>query len=511
MIQYQTFELSFQGEEPKDSQTLADVKAEFRCGDSVKKVSGFYAGNGKYVVRYLPEKTGMVQWSVTGLVQGEGEEVCEPCKDGIHHGLVKADGTALVYEDGTPCRPFGTTVYAMMHQPKELIDQTIQTLLESPFDKVRTCMFPKHYVFNENEPEQFAFERREDGSFDFDRPCFSFWDDFEKMIHTLGEHGMEVDLILFHPYDHWGFSKMKHEEYVSYLTYLLARFAAFPNVWWSLGNEYDSMEAFTKEDWHFIDNMIYENDVYGHMLSCHHMLEMYDFSRKQVTHCSIQGDVTQVEKLMEKYHKPVLLDEFGYEGNIFCHWGHLSAFELVDRFWHCCVMGGYGTHGETFMNDTDTLWWGKGGKLVGESPARIGFLKEIIKELPGALEPVPYHIVTMEKLEGMRKGLYEEEQTDFTRAVLKLPKEEAERMVENLTRDIRIFTGHCGTEAYLSYYGRHCTALGTLELPENGSYRVEILDVWEMTRTTLCTGAKGTFEFKLPGKEGMAVLATLEK
>ncbi len=511
MIQYQTFELNFEGPEPKGSQTEVDVQAEFQCGDFVKEVSGFYAGKGRYIVRYLPQHTGLVTWKVTGLVEGEGQEVCEPCTDGIHHGLVKPKGTALSYEDGTPCRPFGTTVYAMMHQPKELIEQTIQTLLDSPFDKIRTCMFPKHYIFNENEPDLFAFERKADGSFDFHRPCFAFWDAFENTIRTLGDHGIEVDLILFHPYDHWGFSKMKREEYVLYLNYLLARFAAFPNVWWSLANEYDCMENFTKEDWHFIDTMIHKKDVYGHMLSCHHMLEMYDFSRETVTHCSIQGDVIQVEELMEKYHKPVLLDEFGYEGNIFCHWGHLSGFELVNRFWHCCVMGGYGTHGETFMNDTDTLWWGKGGQLVGKAPKRIGFLKGIIRELPGALEPSAFDFVTKEKLEGMRQGLYEDEQTDFTRAVLKLPKEQAERILENITKDVRIFTGHCGTEAYLSYYGRHCTAVGTLELPETGSYKVEVLDVWEMTRTTICTGVKGTIEIHLPGKEGIAVLATLEK
>ncbi|MDO4275027.1 MAG: DUF4038 domain-containing protein [Eubacteriales bacterium] len=511
MVQYQMFELSFWGQSPQGSQSVIDLAATFRCGDSVKTVSGFYAGNGKYIVRYLPQETGTVQWKIRGLFTAEGEEECIPCSDKVHHGVVRPCGTALAYEDGTSCRPFGTTVYAMMHQSKELIEQTIQSILDSPFDKLRTCVFPKHYIFNENEPQFFAFEKSGDGTFDFHRPCFAFWDAFEEMLEKLGSHGVEVDLILFHPYDHWGFAQMTREEYLPYLTYLLARFAAYSNVWWSLANEYDCMTAFTKDDWEFIDSFINRNDVYGHMLSCHHMLEMYDFDRPQVTHCSIQGDVTSVEALMKRYHKPVLVDEFGYEGNIFCHWGDLSGFELVNRFWLCCVMGGYGTHGETFMNHTDTLWWGKGGCLVGESPQRIGFLKKIIHELPGALEPVPFDFVTKEKLEGMRSGSYQDEQTDFTRAVLKLPKAEAERMLENICRDVRIFTGHCGTDAYLAYYGRHCTAVGTLELQSTGSYRVEIIDVWEMTRETILTGVNGTVELKLPGKEGIAVLAVREE
>lgn len=506
MFQYQKFELSFHGEEPEGSWSVIDLQAVFTCGGVTRKVSGFYGGNGEYVIRYLPQETGLVQWTVTGLFNAYGQEECVPCEDGIHHGLVKPSGTALKYEDGTMCRPFGTTVYAMMHQSRKLIAQTIGTIKNSPFDKVRTCMFPKHYIFNENEPERFAFEIKEEG-FNFHRPCFAFWDAFEDMLQTLGDSGVEVDLILFHPYDCWGFSRMTKDEYLPYLHYLLARFTAYSNVWWSMANEYDCMDAFKKEDWECIEQFIHEQDVYGHMLSCHHMLENYDFSSKNITHCSIQGDVTQVEKYMERYQKPILMDEFGYEGNIFCHWGHLSAFELVHRFWTCCVLGGYGTHGETFMDDKDILWWGKGGTLKGETPEKIAFLKKIIRELPGALEPVSAAFISVEKFEDMRKGLYQEEQTDFTRALLSRTPEEAACIIEQITRDTRIYTGHCGEEAYLAYYGRHCTAAGELELPEKGAYRIEVIDIWEMTRKTILTGAHGKVKFALPGKEGVAVLA----
>lgn len=241
------------------------------------------------------------------------------CRDGIHHGLVKPDGTALKFEDGTPCRPFGTTVYAMMHQPDEVIAQTIETMIESPFDKIRTCMFPKHYIFNQNEPDMFAFEKKAEGGFDFHRPCFKFWNAFEEMIRVFEKNQIQVDLIVFHPYDHWGFSEMKREEYLTYLEYLVARFAAFSNIWWSLANEYDCMAALKKEDWDCIDTYFAENDVYGHMLSCHNMIDYYDFSKDHITHCSIQGDATTVEKFKKKYNKPVLIDECGYEGNIVCH------------------------------------------------------------------------------------------------------------------------------------------------------------------------------------------------
>lgn len=36
-------------------------------------------------------------------------------------------------------------------------------------------------------------------------------------------------------------------------------------------------------------------------------------------------------------------------------------------------------------------------------------------------------------------------------------------------------------------------------------------DIWEMTRTTLLEHASGDVEVKLPGKEGIALLATAEE
>ena len=101
----------------------------------------------------------------------------------------------------------------------------------------------------------------------------------------------------------------------------------------------------------------------------------------------------------------------------------------------------------------------------------------------------------------MRRGLHKDQQTDFTRALMEMPDEEAARMIESITRDTRIYTGHYKEEAYLAYYGRHCTAVGDLTLPDNGSYRVEVIDVWDMTRKTILTNVNGKVEFSLPGKD----------
>ena len=511
MKQYEIFRLSYDAMEPEEnsSKSVVNLSAEFCCNGVCQKVDGFYAGNGKYEIRFLPRKPGMVTWKVTGIVHEEGGEECIP-SDGSRHGLIKTEGTALKYEDGTDFYSLGTTVYAMLHQPAALIEETKKTLKASPFNKVRTCVFPKHYLFNNNEPELFAFERTPEGKFDFNSPCFEFWDRLDDCITELGDARTEIDLIVFHPYDCWGFSKMTKAEYMPYLHYLTARLSAHPNIWWSLANEYDAMKSFTRDDWNLIGETLHQKDAYGHMLSCHYMLEPFDYGKDYVTHCSVQGDVTGVENLINEFNKPVLMDEFGYEGNIHCHWGHLSGFEMVHRFWTCCVMGGYGTHGETFLEENDTLWWAKGGRLRGDSPARLAFLKEIMEELPGHLTPVSFSTVDVDKLRRCRLNPTSEEAqalNDFEIALVKLSEDKMEQWIKNMNKDVRIYTGHIEDKAYLSYYGRHCTAQAELELSEDKEYRVEIIDVWNMTREVVSETARGKFKLTLPGKEGTAVLA----
>ena len=51
--------------------------------------------------------------------------------------------------------------------------------------------------------------------------------------------GIQADVILFHPYDRWGYSKMGKEMNERYVRYMIARISAYRNVWWSLANEWD--------------------------------------------------------------------------------------------------------------------------------------------------------------------------------------------------------------------------------------------------------------------------------
>ncbi|MBE5889336.1 MAG: DUF4038 domain-containing protein [Lachnospiraceae bacterium] len=535
MRQYETFELSFDGATLNDQWASVDVTAVFTDQSGSKTVKGFYAGDGVYKVRYMPETVGEVSWKVSGVVSGEGKEICEPAAED-RHGIVRANGVHLMNADGSWFFSFGTTVYGLAHQDKEITEQTFDTLSKNPFNKVRMCVFPKHYDYNVNDPEYFPFEVNAGMTYTYDRgntfndspflsekakywnvnqPCFAFWDAFEEKIKRLDDMGIQVDLILFHPYDRWGFSYLSAEQNRIYLEYLISRLAAFPNIWWSLANEYDICADKSQEDWYQIEECVAANDPYHHLLSNHNCFDIWDFSRENITHCSLQKrTMTLVPEMMEKYHKPVLYDECVYEGNVKQTWGSLNGEEMTNRFWKVTVHGGYCTHGEVYLDmdmeniDDAVLWWAKGGKLIGTSPARIAYLRNLMEEIGQPLVPYegPMAFVFKPDLPKEVEDNLPDSLKSMRRSIKRMDKVDLVRHHDQET----FFAGHAGEDTYLFYYGTDCCARVDINLPKDHTYKIEVIDAWNMTRETFTTGASGDLEVKLTGRPYMAVLATRE-
>ena len=119
MKQYDLFELIWKAQAPENSDVKADLQADFLYEDGeIVKVKGFYAGAETYKVRFLPVKTGKIMWKISGIINEEGTEFCEPNENGT--GLVKAVGTHFEYQNGKRFASFGTTIYALAHQEKDL-------------------------------------------------------------------------------------------------------------------------------------------------------------------------------------------------------------------------------------------------------------------------------------------------------------------------------------------------------------------------------------------------------
>lgn len=463
--QWGVFEVSFSG--PAEGNPFADVELTgvFTQGDQTIAAAGFYDGEGTYRIRFSPPAQG--EWTyVTRSNRPElsGKtgtlKVVPPSKG--NHGPVRAAHTFhFAYADGTPYRPIGTTCYAWIHQPMELQEQTLRTLSQSPFNKIRFCVFPKWYAYNRSEPLLYPFEGTPPASWDFTRFNPAFFRHLEKRVEQLCRMGIEADLILFHPYDggHWGFDRMPKEADDRYLRYVVARLGAFRNVWWSMANEFDFMKEKTPEDWDRFFQIVQASDPYSHLRSIHNGAILYNHTKEWVTHASIQNgsaveDSGRAVLYRDVYNKPIVFDEVKYEGNLPQRWGNLSAEEMVHRFWEGTIAGTYVGHGETYLEPNDVIWWAKGGVLRGQSPARIAFLRKILEEgPPEGLEPI-------------------DKWQDWP------------------------FAGKRG-EYYLGYFGREVLTEWPFELYRAGladgmKFTVEVIDTWNMTITPV----DGVFEVK---------------
>ncbi len=131
---------------------------------------------------------------------------------------------------------------------------------------------------------------------------------------------------------------MTSDENRRYLRYLLARLAAFRNVWWSMANEYDFMlKRIPLEQWDRTLPEPWQDAI--HIGTCAQSTRAhfdYDHTKPWVTHASVQkwdrtrGRASGAQQYQKAGGRTMNAE---YEGNIRRAWGNISAQELVNRFW----------------------------------------------------------------------------------------------------------------------------------------------------------------------------------
>ena len=489
------FEIAVEGRDDGNPFMDYPVRATFTGANEQLTVDGFYDGDGVYRVRFMPSFEGEYAYRITSdafeAVEGQFLAVAAGPDN---HGPVRVANTYhFAYEDGTPYYPVGTTCYVWELQDEAVQRRTMEELKKGYFNKIRFCIFPKHYDYNLHEPVSYPYERghREgldeeavakyarifppvahpDMEFNFLRPNPAHFRHIDDCVAQLRDMGVEADIIVMHPYDRWGFSKMTKQADDLYWNYVVARYAAYRNVWWSLANEYDLMPQKQLADWERYADIVCRKDPYRHLRSIHNCIPFYDYTRPWITHCCMQRQdlyrhVEYTDEYRVRYGKPVVWDEIAYEGNINHGWGNISGQELTRRFWEAALRGGYAGHGETFMSEENVLWWSHGGALHGESPERIRFLHRILSETPGL---------------GLKRG---EGSFDETVGV----------------PDSVFADG--GYEIH--YYGFGRPSFRDFHGADGAKYRVQVIDTWGMTVEDVGVFG-GDFRIPLPGREYMAI------
>ncbi len=485
------FEACFKGTQKGNPYTEVHVKGIFIHDTDYVEVEGFYDGEGIYKLRFMPTSLGCWTYTIRSndlaLDGQKGELECIEPSEGNHGPVLVKNKFNFAYADGSRHFSVGTTCYAWIYQDENIIEKTFETLKKNAFNKIRMCVFPKHYDYNRREPKLLPYLKDENGKFDYTKYNTEFFAHFDNIIERLCSMGIEADIILFHPYDRWGFMRMGRESDERYLKYMIARYAAYRNIWWSMANEYDlftqemelpedddlglyQVAAVDKEitDWDRLFHVIQSHDPYEHLRSIHNWKTFYDYGKPWITHCSVQRLDTFrtaecVTEWRELYQKPIVYDECAYEGNIDWGWGNISGQEMTRRFWEGVLRGGHMGHGETYMHPENILWWSHGGELHGTSPERIKFLKQILEETPN------------------------------------------EKDLEPFNEGFDVTVGGVKDEYYIHYFGFYRPSWRKFRMKKGINYRVEIIDTWDMTITEVDGVFNGTFNINLPGKEYIAV------
>ena len=482
------YEIELKGPAEGNPFTEVRVGAVFTNGTVTQEVPGFYDGEGIYRIRFMPSAVGewhyetkSNRWPLTGKI---GSFTVTPATKGNHGPVRVAHTYHFAYADGTPFKQIGTTIYNWTDTPEEMQAQTLKTLAAAPFNKVRMLLTPQPNSYQHKfAPPRWPFAGTPPHDWDFTRPNPEYFRHYEQRIGQLRDLGIEADVILFNPYGKFGFETTTAAQEELFVRYVVARFGAYRNVWWSLSNEYDFLRTKTEADWSRIGALVQACDPYNHLRSIHNGTLLYDNNQPWVTHASIQNGAAveepgRAEMYRDVWRKPVVYDEVKYEGQSPYRWGNLSAEEMVHRFWCGTVAGTYVGHGDYFLRNEDT-WTSFGGELRGQSAPRLAFLRQVLEDgPPQGLDPIDKW---QDPNTGGVPGVY-----------------------------------------YLTYFGRAQPTEWEFRLYKNGvedgqHYKVEVLDTWNMTVTPVdgefvtrkadgysYVDAQGR-KLKLPGKPGIAV------
>ncbi len=235
-----------------------------------------------------------------------------------------------------------------------------------------------------------------------------------------------------------------------------------------MANKYDLLTTKRREDWDRLANVVRSNDHVGHPLSIHNWVQLFDYSADWATHCSIQrGDHAigeQIARWRRQWGKSVIVDDFGYEGDIDQGWRNSTSEEFVRKFLAGTLRGGHLTHGETYFAEDDVLWWSKGGVLRGDSPERLAFLRRVIEESPtGRINPI--------------------------------------------SSDWNFSWGGVAGRYIPIYLGGARPLYRAVRLPDGMTAKIEVPDAWNMTINELPGEYSGEVRIDLPARPYMAIRA----
>ena len=393
---YDFVEVTANVERPDAPNPFTDVtlRGTFgRAGGSERQeVAGFCdsADGSVFRIRFMPSSPGDYSYSLT-YRQG-GFETTQAggfrAADGHRRGPVRVDPKYpwhFIWE-GTGEHYFfnGTTAYFLLGWNDErIIQYSVERLHRLKVNRLRvTIAGRENTLFGEpvmnggnftTYPTPWPAQQADDmyhPGFDYTRFNLEYWRKFEHALRFARDRDMIISLVLdmndnkVHP------PAASEDEY-RFIRYAIARFGAFSNITWDLG---DDLERYRSDEWtHETGTLIKKWDPYKHLATSHPVenvhqdrtSDWFDFTSFQEWSRNQHAYILKQRQAQEKTGRiiPQTNEEYGYEDH-YPMWapglGSESAEVLRRTAWDIYMAGGYQTAGESARRGTN-IWPDTGG------------------------------------------------------------------------------------------------------------------------------------------------------
>lgn len=347
-----------------------------------------------YRIRFMPSSEGDYRYNVT-YRQGAFQK---QYSGGFHavnahrKGPIRVDPQNrwhFIWE-GTGEHYFfaGTTAYWLTGWKDErIIRGSLDRLHRLKVNRIRVTVAGRSNLFfgepvmtgnnYSNLPTPWIAERPNDFThpgFDYTRFYLPLWQKFERMLSHARDEDMVISVV-FDMNDNKIHPAAGSDDERRFLRYAVARFSAFSNVTWDLG---DDLEGYRSNEWtHQTGTLIEDWDPYRHLATSHPIKTVHqdrgsawfgftsyqDWSRKQH---ALMLESRELQKRTGRII-PQTNEEYGYEDHypMWAEPGSDSADVLRRTAWDIVMAGGYQTAGETCRRGTNIYPDTGGGWMNG--------------------------------------------------------------------------------------------------------------------------------------------------
>lgn len=284
---WEMHEFSLRGRSPGDNPFRdAALNGEFTSPtEKVLAVSGFYDGDDTWRLRFTPNEEGEWSYQLRGQeveLSQSGKLHCTPPRGNGFIRIHPGNPYAFAYDNGSPFFPMGDTCYGLYDDSPitpELRTQYLRTRRSQRFNFVRMSVghsAPRAAA----DPSNFWAWGGTPEAPDLDRFNPVFFRGLDAVFSQMRAEGMYAELLLLNLY-RTPFTDTRlwtPEREKLWLRYLMARYAALPNIFlWTIANEYEThpdgkyrLDVPEDPDWaKATAQFVKQHDPYRHLVTVH--------------------------------------------------------------------------------------------------------------------------------------------------------------------------------------------------------------------------------------------------